>query len=115
MILLHQAGTSSRRGKIRVVEAAVVRFTSRRVLDPRCGFAIGGSTSRKLSDSLSSFDDRLLLLCEADSEGLGDVGDREKRRKLRRRNKHVLIRVPFSINRCSSGHPGPEGAGFATM
>jgi hypothetical protein len=41
-------------------------------------------------------------LGEADSEGLGDrdAGDRKKRRKLRRRNKHVLIKVPFGINRC---------------
>lgn len=51
---------------------------------------------------------------EADSEGVGDrdAGDRKKRRKSRRRNKHVLIRVPFGINRCSGDHT--EGADIAT-
>ena len=79
--LLHQADTS-RRGKI--VEAVVVRFTSRQGLDPKCGF--GGSTSRKLSDSLSSLttDSDYYLLGEADSECLGDAGDQKKRRKFRR-------------------------------
>lgn len=51
---------------------------------------------------------------EVDSEGLGDrdAGGRKKRRKLRRRNKHVLIKVPFGINRCSGNYT--ERADFAT-
>jgi hypothetical protein len=107
VVLLHRAGTS-RRDKI--VEAVVVRFTTHRVLDLGCGF--GGSTNRKLSDSLSSLTagSDCSLLGEADSECFGDAGDQKKRGKLRRRNNHVLIRVPYGINPCSGDHP--EGAGL---
>ena len=64
------------------------------------------STSRKLSDGLSSLkSDCYLLLGEANSEAeatlvTGRTGER----------KHVLIRVPFGIYQCSGDHP--EGASY---